>query len=147
MIDDNIRIDDICVCVSGYKPIFDGKKKPLEDHEYGGVGYVDGAMFRMTRMTTTHPNSHDAFFASELNGGVFRKVCRLATPEEIAAFETGVRNVYDISRKYLIGYRNKLGEDKKFEVYAVSDVDAVSRLNTSLSNHLDELTAINYIMK
>lgn len=139
-----IDIGDICVCVDGFV-----SKNTAEN--YGGAGYVDGVIFKLRKLNykegrhSTH--KLDALFGDELiGGGVFRKATRLATQDEVDAYNRGIKNVLDMPVEYKIGYRNKAGESKIFTVVAKDRNDALSRLETSLANHWDELTGVNYIM-
>lgn len=142
-----IEIGDIAVCLSGYTSSFK-TTKPMDDPEYGGSGYSDGAIFKVMSVVE-HPflENKDALFSRELHAGVFRSACRRATQEEIQWYNSGIRNIPPQLNQYTIGYKNKDGLNKKFMVSAANEDVAMDRLKTSLANHWDELTGINYVMQ
>lgn len=65
---------------------------------------------------------------------------RLATEEEIKAFNEGIKNVNDIKRKiaFNISYEAFNGETKKVEVEASYEFEAI--------NSIKDLKKINYVM-
>ena len=132
-----INRGDIIVCAYGFYGN-DNKNHPSK-FEYGGTGYVEGLM-RSSREDSNGKNPTDVHWGFYNDCGVYNRSLRLATKEEIIAFEKGITNIHDIVvlLSLTISYMSLDGELKKQTVEASSKAEALASIK--------DLKTVNYVM-
>ena len=118
----------ILVCIPGYE------KLETSGGNSGGAGYVDGVMSKV---------KDGAFFK---NCGVYGKALRLANPQEIEAYDKGIRNIYHMEKKFTISYVSD-NTTEKIDIYNTSQENALKVLDKMLSTDNKKLDGINYILE
>ena len=136
----------ILVCIPGYE------KLETSGGNSGGAGYVDGVMSKVKEEKFLNPkdnplaiywSSDGAFFK---NCGVYGKALRLANPQEIEAYDKGIRNIYHMEKKFTISYVSD-NTTEKIDIYNTSQENAVKVLDKMLSTDNKKLDGINYILE
>lgn len=78
--------DDIVVSLTGYTSNWGSTK-------YGGAAYRENLLIKVSRLNT---NGDDCVFSDDLHHGIFCYAIRLATSNEIIAYNNGIRNIENI---------------------------------------------------
>lgn len=137
--------DEICVCLPG----FSGGVVP-GNPRYGGAGYATGAIAKIDRdeswITGPQVSDHHVYWSLKDfvdHSGVYAKAVRRATPEEIEAYNKGVRNIKDMDKSFTIRYTKEDGTSGKMDVTTFSKSEA----ECIVALRLGEIPTIDYVFE
>lgn len=82
---------DIVICLSGFET------KEIDSLLYGGMGYINGKIFKVKYINDNKYNSTlcSVAFPEPEGNGIYFRALRDATQEEINAFNLGIININD----------------------------------------------------